>query len=254
MKKSLFTASVISALFFLSCTQPAQEVVEIAVEPEVVFADNPSVEIEPGAFQVPALNYPYNALEPHIDARTMEIHHSRHHAAYTTNLNKAVAGTELEKQSIFDILTNIDMSNAALRNNAGGYYNHNLFWQVMSPNGGGKPEGNLAAAIEEAFGSYDSFAESFKKAAMGQFGSGWAWLYVKEDGTLAIGGTANQDNPLMPGLAISGFPVLGIDVWEHAYYLNYQNKRGDYVDAFFNVLNWDEVASRYEKRMSHQPK
>jgi superoxide dismutase, Fe-Mn family len=255
MRKNMLYWGLPLIFFAFSCnTESNETIVEEISEPEAVYAEFPSVEIDPGAFQVPALNYAYNALEPHIDARTMEIHHSKHHAAYTNNLNKAVAGSALESQSIFDILSNLDMNNAALRNNAGGFYNHNLFWEVMSPNGGGQPEGALAEAINEAFGSYEAFAEGFKKAALGQFGSGWAWLYVKKDGKLAIGGTANQDNPLMPGLPISGFPILGVDVWEHAYYLNYQNKRADYVDSFFKVIDWSNVATKFEKRINYEIK
>lgn len=196
------------------------------------------------AFELPKLPYAYDALEPNIDARTMEIHHTKHHNAYTTNLNAAIAGTELEGKTIEEILANLDMSNGAVRNNGGGFYNHNLFWTVMSPNGGGEPTGELADAIAKDFGSFDAFKEAFAKAGATQFGSGWAWLCVK-DGKLAVCGTPNQDNPLMPGVSCGGTPILGMDVWEHAYYLNYQNRRPDYINAFFNVINWDEVARRY---------
>lgn len=196
------------------------------------------------AFELPKLPYAYDALEPHIDARTMEIHHTKHHNAYTTNLNAAIAGTELEGKSIEEILHNLDMTNGAVRNNGGGFYNHNLFWEVMSPNGGGEPTGDLAAAIVKDLGSFEAFKEAFAKAGATQFGSGWAWLCVK-DGKLAVCGTPNQDNPLMPGVTCQGTPILGMDVWEHAYYLNYQNRRPDYITAFFNVINWDEVAKRY---------
>jgi Fe-Mn family superoxide dismutase len=196
------------------------------------------------AFELPALPYAYDALEPHMDARTMEIHHSKHHNGYTTNLNNAIAGTELEGKSIEDILAGLDMNNAALRNNGGGYYNHDLFWKVMSPNGGTQPKGALGDAISEAFGSFDGFKTAFSKAAATRFGSGWAWLCVK-DGALEICSTPNQDNPLMPGTGCEGTPILGLDVWEHAYYLNYQNRRPDYIDAFFSVINWDEVATRF---------
>jgi Fe-Mn family superoxide dismutase len=195
-------------------------------------------------FELPQLPYAYDALEPHIDARTMEIHHSKHHNAYTTNLNAAIAGTDLEGLSIENILINLDMKNAAVRNNGGGYYNHNLFWRVMSPTGGGKPTGDLADAIDAAFGNFDEFKARFSKAGVTQFGSGWAWLCVK-DGKLEICGTPNQDNPLMPGVGCGGTPILGMDVWEHAYYLNYQNRRPDYIEAFFNVINWTEVARLY---------
>ncbi|MGJ8683223.1 MAG: superoxide dismutase [Nonlabens sp.] len=196
------------------------------------------------AFELPKLNYAYDALEPHIDARTMEIHHSKHHNGYTNNLNNAIEGTDLAGKSIEDILHNLDMDNKAVRNNGGGFYNHRLFWEVMSPNGGGKPTGDLAAAIDKAFGSYDAFQDKFATAAKTQFGSGWAFLCVK-DGALEVCGTPNQDNPLMPGVGCGGTPILGLDVWEHAYYLNYQNRRPDYVSAFFNVINWDAVAEKY---------
>jgi len=195
------------------------------------------------AFELPQLPYAYTALEPHIDARTMEIHHSKHHAAYTNNLNAAIAGTDLEGKSIEEVMVK-GFDSAAIRNNGGGFYNHNLFWAVMSPNGGGLPTGALGDAINSAFGSFDAFKEAFSKAAATRFGSGWAWLCVK-DGKLEVCSTANQDNPLMPGVGCSGTPILGLDVWEHAYYLNYQNRRPDYISAFFNVINWDEVAKRY---------
>jgi len=199
------------------------------------------------AFELPSLAYPYDALEPHIDARTMEIHHSKHHNGYTTNLNNAIADTPLAEQSIEEILKNLDLDNKAVRNNGGGYYNHRLFWEVMSPNGGGLPSGNLAAAIENAFGSFEEFKAAFAQAAATQFGSGWAWLCVHADGSVKVCASANQDNPLMPGIGCGGTPILGIDVWEHAYYLNYQNRRPDYINAFFNVIDWDKVASLYEK-------
>jgi len=197
------------------------------------------------AFELEKLPYAFDALEPHIDARTMEIHHGKHHAAYTTNLNSAIAGTALEGKSIEDILKNLDMNNMAVRNNGGGFYNHNLFWKVMSPNGGGNPTGPVADAINSAFGSYDAFKEQFSKAAATRFGSGWAWLCVN-GGKLEICSTPNQDNPLMPNSGCSGIPILGLDVWEHAYYLNYQNRRPDYVGAFYNVINWDEVNRRFK--------
>ncbi|MCB9173702.1 MAG: superoxide dismutase [Flavobacteriales bacterium] len=197
------------------------------------------------AFELEKLPYAFDALEPHIDARTMEIHHGKHHAGYTANLNAAVAGTPLEGKSIEDILKNLDMNNMAVRNNGGGFYNHNLFWNMMSPNGGGNPTGPVAEAINSTFGSYDAFKEQFSKAAATRFGSGWAWLCVK-DGKLEICSTPNQDNPLMPGVGCGGTPILCIDVWEHAYYLNYQNRRPDYVGAFYNVINWDEVNRRFK--------
>nr|WP_299071911.1 superoxide dismutase [uncultured Allomuricauda sp.] len=198
------------------------------------------------AFELPKLPYAYDALEPHIDARTMEIHHTKHHNGYTTKLNGAIAGTDLEGKEILDILSNLDMSNGAVRNNGGGFYNHSLFWEVMSPNGGGSPSGALAAAIDEAFGSFDAFKEKFSAAAGTRFGSGWAWLCVHKGGKVEVCSTPNQDNPIMPGTECDGHPILGLDVWEHAYYLNYQNRRPDYVSAFFNVINWDQVSENYE--------
>jgi Fe-Mn family superoxide dismutase len=197
------------------------------------------------AFQLPALPYAEDALEPHIDARTMNIHHSKHHAAYTTNLNNAIAGTEWENKSIEEILGNLDAVpeniRTAVRNNGGGYANHNLFWTVMAANAGGEPTGALAEAINGAFGSFAAFKETFAKAAATRFGSGWAWLTVGKDGKLAVTSTPNQDTPLMEG----GTPILGLDVWEHAYYLNYQNRRPDYVSAWWNVVNWEAVAANY---------
>lgn len=199
------------------------------------------------AFELPKLKYAFDALEPHIDARTMEIHHGKHHAGYTSKLNDAIKGTDLEGKTIDNILKNLDMANKAVRNNGGGYYNHTLFWEIMSPDGGGKPEGDLAKAIDTAFGSFESFKDEFAKAAAGQFGSGWAWLCAHKEGKVEICSTPNQDNPLMPKTGCGGEPILGIDVWEHAYYLNYQNRRPDYIEAFFNVINWKEVSSRYAK-------
>lgn len=200
------------------------------------------------AFELPKLPYAYDALEPHIDARTMEIHHSKHHNAYVTNLNTAIAGTDLEGKSIEELMKNLDMNNMAVRNNGGGHYNHTLFWEIMSPNGGGLPTGELAAAIDAAFGSFDAFKAEFSKAGSTRFGSGWAWLCVK-DGKLEVCSTPNQDNPLMPGVACGGQPILGMDVWEHAYYLNYQNRRPDYMEAFFNIIHWEEVAKRYQSAL-----
>ncbi len=197
------------------------------------------------AFELPELGYAYDALEPNIDARTMEIHHGKHHNGYTTKLNGAVAGTDLEGKSIEDILGNLDMSNGAVRNNGGGFYNHSLFWSVMNPNNTGELSGELKDAIMAEFGSFDAFKTAFSNAAATQFGSGWAWLCVHPGGKVEVCSTPNQDNPLMPGVTCGGTPILGIDVWEHAYYLNYQNRRPDYIEAFFNVINWNEVASRY---------
>ncbi len=190
-------------------------------------------------FKLPKLNYAYDALEPHIDSRTMEIHYSKHHNGYTAKLNAAIEGTDLEGLSIEEILVK-GFSNNAVRNNAGGFYNHSLFWDVMSPNGGGEATGKIGEMIQETYGSFDAFKEAFSQAAATRFGSGWAWLCVK-DGTLEICSTANQDNPLMPNIGCEGTPVLGLDVWEHAYYLNYQNRRPDYIEAFFNVIDWDKV-------------
>jgi Fe-Mn family superoxide dismutase len=197
------------------------------------------------AFELPQLPYAYDALEPHIDARTMEIHHSKHHQAYTTNLNAAIAGTAMEGKTIEDLMVELDMKNTAVRNNGGGFYNHNLFWNIMAPNAGGLPTGELAEAIDRDFGSLDAFKEQFAKAGATRFGSGWAWLSVHKGGKLEVTSTANQDNPLMPEISNGSFPVLGMDVWEHAYYLHYQNRRPDYIAAFFNVINWNEVARLY---------
>ena len=199
------------------------------------------------AFKLPDLPYAFDALEPHIDATTMEIHHDRHHAGYTTKLNAAIEGTDLEGKSIEDLLAHVSKHATGVRNNGGGYYNHNLFWEVMSPNGGGAPTGPVADAINAAFGSYEKFKEEFAAAAAGRFGSGWAWLIKKGDGSVAITSTPNQDNPLMDVAEEQGTPILGLDVWEHAYYLKYQNKRPAYIDAFFNVINWDKVNELYEK-------
>ena len=198
------------------------------------------------SFELPKLSYSYDSLEPYVDTRTMEIHHSKHHAGYTAKLNAAISGTPLEGQSIEDLLKNLDMSNSAVRNNGGGFYNHCLFWSVMSPS----PKvlsANLADAIDNSFGSFDEFKTAFSAAAATQFGSGWAWLCVLNGGQLEVCSTPNQDNPLMPGIACNGVPILGVDVWEHAYYLNYQNRRPEYIDAFFNVIDWEEVEIRFER-------
>ena len=196
------------------------------------------------AFKLPSLPYAADALEPHIDANTMEIHHGKHHNGYTTKLNAAIEGTALEGKSIEEILGDLDMSNAAVRNNGGGYYNHCLFWEIMGPDAG-EISSELSAAIESAFGSFDAFKDVFSKAAATQFGSGWAWLCVHNDGKLEVCSTPNQDNPLMKDVSCGGTPILGLDVWEHAYYLNYQNRRPDYIEAFFKVVNWSEVSKRY---------
>ena len=202
------------------------------------------------AFKLPDLNYSYNDLEPFIDGKTMEIHHSKHHQGYTNNLNNAIEGTNLQGMGIIDLLKSMDMSNAALRNNGGGFYNHSLFWSIIGPNKGGIANGEISDKINTYFGSFDSFKELFSKAAASRFGSGWAWLCVKSDGALEICSTANQDNPLMPSIGCEGTPILGIDVWEHAYYLNYQNRRPEYISAFFNIINWEAVGVMYNEATS----
>jgi len=201
------------------------------------------------SFQLPDLPYNFDALEPHIDSKTMQIHHGKHHAGYTNKLNTAITGTDLEGKTIEDILKNLDMNNTAVRNNGGGYFNHSLFWEIMGPNCGGKPEGQLAAAIDRDFGSFDEFKSNFSSAAGTRFGSGWAWLCVDLNGGLEVCSTANQDNPLMPG-ECGKTPILGLDVWEHAYYLNYQNRRPDYVAAFFSVINWVKVSENYNSAIN----
>jgi Fe-Mn family superoxide dismutase len=198
------------------------------------------------SFKLPDLPYDYNALEPHIDARTMEIHHTKHHAGYTKKLNNAIEGSSLSGKSIEDILKNVSKESTAVRNNGGGFYNHDLFWKIMSPNGGGNPSGDLGDAINSSFGSFDQFKDEFSNAASGRFGSGWAWLVVN-NGSLEVGSTPNQDNPLMDVSQLSGTPILGIDVWEHAYYLKYQNKRAEYVSAWWSVVNWAKVGELYSQ-------
>jgi Fe-Mn family superoxide dismutase len=195
------------------------------------------------SFELPQLPYAYDALEPHFDARTMEIHHSKHHQAYITNLNNAIAGTELEGKSLEELM-NVCKDNTPVRNNGGGHWNHTFFWSILSPNGGGEPTGKIGDAIAKSFGSYDNFKVEFTKAATTRFGSGWAWLCMHTDGSLEICSTPNQDNPMMPGLGYcGGQPILGLDVWEHAYYLHYQNRRPDFISAFFNLINWEKVNS-----------
>jgi Fe-Mn family superoxide dismutase len=198
------------------------------------------------AFELPKLDYAYTALEPYIDARTMEIHYTKHHAAYTTNLNSAVSGSELEKESIESLLARASKLPVTIRNNGGGYYNHNLFWKIMGPNKGGEPKGKLAEAIHANFGSFEDFKKEFSAAATSRFGSGWAWL-INTGNNLKVTSTPNQDNPLMDVVEIKGIPLLGLDVWEHAYYLKYQNRRPEYIAAFWNVINWDEVAARFQE-------
>jgi len=198
------------------------------------------------AFELPKLNYAFDALEPNIDAKTMEIHYGKHHNGYTNNLNNIISGTENEGKSIEEILKSLDLNNSGLRNNGGGYYNHNLFWEIMGPNSGGNPAGEIGESINSNFGSFENFKDEFSKAAITRFGSGWAWLCAHDDGKLEICSTANQDNPLMPN-GCGGVPILCLDVWEHAYYLNYQNRRPDYINAFFNVINWEEVNKKFLK-------
>lgn len=197
------------------------------------------------AFELKDLPYSFDALEPYIDAKTMEIHHDKHHGAYTSNLNAALQGTSLEGKSIEDVLKNISAQPVAVRNNGGGFYNHNFFWEIMAPGGANQPQGDLLKSIDAAFGSYQGFKDAFTKAALTRFGSGWAWL-IKQGESLVISSTPNQDNPLMDLAEVKGTPILGVDVWEHAYYLKYQNRRPDYVEAFFNVINWDEVTKRFK--------
>lgn len=198
------------------------------------------------AFELPKLNYSYDALEPYIDARTMEIHHTKHHGGYTSKLNDAISGTELEGKSIEEILGSVSSASAAVRNNGGGYYNHILFWEVMGPNSGGNPSGDLADAINSAFGSFENFKEKFNNAAATRFGSGWAWLIKDSNNKLSVTSTPNQDSPIMDIADTKGTPILGLDVWEHAYYLKYQNRRPEYIDAFWNVVNWDAVANKFK--------
>lgn len=252
-KVKVLFAAIILTTAFQSCKEKNNNLREVEVpsepveEAETTKMGNPAdVKADTGRFQIVPLPYAYDALAPNIDAKTMEVHYSKHYVGYTNKLNKAIKGTDLENKSIEEILKNIDMSNTAVRNNGGGYYNHSLFWEIMSPNGGGEPNGKLADAINKDLGSFENFKTEFTNAASKQFGSGWAWLVINKDGKLEITNTANQDNPLMQGSAVQGTPILGLDVWEHAYYLNYQNKRPDYINAFYNVINWDNVAKKYD--------
>jgi len=200
------------------------------------------------SFELPSLKYSYDSLEPHIDSKTMEIHHGKHHAGYTNNLNNAIKGSDLDGKNIEEILSSLNLDNAAIRNNGGGFYNHCLFWDILSPSGGGNPTGELAAAISNSFGSFEEFKTLFSNAAATRFGSGWAWLCVFPGGKLEVCSTANQDNPLMKGIGCGGTPILALDVWEHAYYLNYQNRRPDYIAGFFNVVDWSKVSTLFNQK------
>ncbi len=249
LKVLLSTLVVIASL--QSCKEKSNltEVVEVPEAPreEVPEMGNPDdVQADEGTFKVAKLGYAYDALAPHVDAKTMELHYSKHYLGYTNKLNKAIKDTDLENKTIEEILKGLEMNNTAVRNNGGGYYNHTLFWEVMSPNGGGEPKGAIAEAINKDFGSFENFKNQFSEAAAKQFGSGWAWLVIDKTGKLVIGDTPNQDNPLMPNASVAGKPILALDVWEHAYYLNYQNRRPDYIEAFYNVINWDAVGKKYD--------
>ncbi|HMK06061.1 MAG TPA: superoxide dismutase [Flavobacterium sp.] len=251
-RNSLLFISLI-ALVTVSCNnKKLTEVVEVPLptaEEKVTIGLPDDVKADAGAFEIVKLPYNYDALSPNIDAFTMENHYSKHYLTYTNNLNKVIAGTELEQLPIEEILRKLDISNADLRNNAGGYYNHNVYWDSMAPKAGGQPTDTLATAINRDFGSYENFKTQYEDAATRQFGSGWAWLVTDKAGKLQITTTANQDNPLMPNAVIKGMPILALDVWEHAYYLNYQYKRKKYIDAFFKVINWKKVSERYEEAM-----
>ena len=251
MKMKQLLLLVVFTFVLLSCNdKKLTEVVEVplpAAEEKMTIGVPDDVKAEEGAFEMVKLPYSYEALAPHIDALTMEMHYSKHYLTYTNNLNKVVAGTEMENATIEDILKKLDVSNADLRNNAGGYYNHSLFWECMAPKAGGQPKDTLATAITRDFGSFEVFKTQFEDAATKQFGSGWAWLVTDKAGKLQITSTQNQDNPLMPNATIKGTPILALDVWEHAYYLNYQYKRKKYIDAFFNVINWAKGNEKYEE-------
>ncbi len=251
-KKSIFFISIIT-LVTLSCNRKKlTEVVEVPLptaEEKMVIGHPEDVKAEEGAFEMIKLPYNYDALAPNIDAMTMEIHYSKHYLTYTNNLNRVIAGTEQENMAVEDILKKLDISNTDLRNNAGGYYNHNLFWESMAPKSGGQPKDSLAVAIAQDFGSFENFKTQFEDAATKQFGSGWAWLITDKSGKLQVTNTANQDNPLMPNAIVKGTPILALDVWEHAYYLNYQYKRKKYIDAFFNVINWKKVGEKYDEAL-----
>ncbi len=246
--------SVLSAFtIFISCNDSKLvEVVEVPLptaEEKVALGNPEDVTADPGAFKMVPLPYSYDALSPHIDGRTMEIHYSKHYLTYTNNFNQSIAGSELASMPIEEILRRADQSNEALRNNAGGYYNHSLFWETMGPKGGGEPTDTLATVIKRDFGSFSAFRKQFEDAAESQFGSGWAWLVVDRSGRLHVTSTANQDNPLMPQQKVAGTPILGLDVWEHAYYLGYQYKRRNYINAYFNVINWKKVTEKYDEAL-----
>lgn len=231
------TNFLIAGLFAFMLTSP--------FENTTIINSNNSKTMTKEVHTLPALPYSYDALEPHIDKMTMEIHHTKHHQAYINNLNAAIAGTEMENMKLEDIFKNMGKYPVAVRNNGGGHYNHSLFWSIMSPDGGGKPSGKLMEAIEKKYSSFENFQKEFNQAAATRFGSGWAWLIVTPSGEIQISSTPNQDNPLMDVADVKGTPIMGIDVWEHAYYLKYQNRRPDYVGAFWNVINWKEVEKRY---------
>lgn len=255
MKKIIFLLfCVLFALSMGSCKRKKYtEVVEVPLptaEEKMTIGSPEDVKADPGAFEVAKLNYSYDALAPNIDAMTMEMHYSKHYLTYTNNLNKALAGTELENIPITDIFKKLDMNNAELRNNLGGYYNHTLYFDIIGPKAGGKPTDTLASAIDKDFGSFETFKTQFEDAANKQFGSGWVWLIVDKSGKLQVTSTPNQDNPLMPRSEIAGTPILALDIWEHAYYLNYQYKRKKYIDAFFNCINWKRVGEHYEEALS----
>lgn len=253
--KKVFIISFL-AVTLLSCKKD-NELIEVKIpDPEVpvtqtTFGNPADVKVnEGGVFKMKGLKYAYDALAPFIDGKTMEIHYSKHHLGYANKLNKAIAGTDLETKTIEEILSKLDLKNAVLRNNAGGYYNHNLFFESLNPKAGGTPSGELAQAIATEFGSFDEFQKKITEVATNQFGSGWAWLVITNEGKLALTSTSNQDNPLMPNAEVKGTPILAIDVWEHAYYLNYQNKRADYLTAIFNVIDWNVVNAKYELAIS----
>ncbi len=249
MKKSIFFIAGLSSFMLLSCNEKSEQVkVDIpeakTTEAATSQGDPTTVKAKEGAFQMKGLNYSYNDLAPYMDGITVETHYGKHHLGYCNNLNDAIKGTELETKSIEEILNGLDMSNSKLRNNAGGYYNHNIFWEIIGPNAGGTPTGKIAELIDKDFGSFENFKTQFSDAAKGVFGSGWAWLVYQNDGTLKITTTPNQDNPLMPNSEVKGLPLLNLDVWEHAYYLSYKNERPKYIDSFWQLVDWSKVEYR----------